>query len=74
MENIFDGHLGCHPVSMQLPKDASLALIGFIMYRIPSQIKNKNISLEVFYPFGDMHECGSSTYTFCKQPMLILTM
>ena len=32
----FDGHLGCHPVSMQLPKDASLAFISFVMYSIPS--------------------------------------
>ena len=31
-----DGHLGCHPVSMQLPKDASLAFIGFVMYSIHS--------------------------------------
>ena len=56
----FDCHLGCHPVSMQLPKDASLAFIGFLMYSIHS-LQNSNMTLVVLYPSGDIHICCSST-------------
>ena len=56
----FDSHLGCHPVSMQLPKDASLALIGSAMYSFHSY-QNTNISLVVLNPSGDIHICRSST-------------
>ena len=56
----FDGHLGCHPVSMQLPKNGSLALIGFVMYSFHSY-QNSNISLVVLNPSGDIHVCCSST-------------
>ena len=38
-KNTFDGHL----VSAELPKDASLASIGLIMYYIPASQKYKNI-------------------------------
>ena len=34
MENTFVGSLGCHPVSMQLPKDASLAFINHLLYNV----------------------------------------
>ena len=50
---------------MQLPKDASLALIGLVMYSFHSY-QTLNISLVVLNPSGDIHICCSST-SFCKK-------
>ena len=69
----FDGHLGCHPVSMQFPNDASL--LGFVMYSIPSE-QNSKTFLEWFYTrlVIYMYVTLLQNHSVSKQFVLILTM
>ena len=59
---------------MQLPKDASLTLIGFVMYSFHSY-QNSNISLVELNLSGDIHIFTLVHYSFVSQQfVLILTM